>query len=132
MGDKRSIGITIFAWIIIASSLFNLFLRLEYLFRVAFRSGQIGIGTYFSLVISVLSIISAAYLLKLKKWARLATIIISIIVLIDIVLKIPFFVKSIGFSPMLIIILLIVSFPLIFGLGVIYYFSRPAVRGQFS
>jgi len=132
MENQRSRGVTIFAWLIIALSFLNLLSRVEYMYRVTSKGFPLGIGDYFYLIISIFSIIFGIFLLKLKNWARLATIVISIIVFIDVCLKVPGIVKNIQLGPIFVILLLFISVPLIFEAGVVYFFTRPTVQGQFA
>jgi len=132
MQNQRSKGVTIFAWSIIAVSFLNLLSRLEFLFRSFSKGTQVSVSGYFYLVISVISIIAGIYLLKLKNWARLVTIIISIIVFVDICIKVPPIVKNIAVGPAFFILLLFILIPLLFEAGVVYYFTRSKVLEQFS
>lgn len=131
MENKRSKGITILAWLIIIFSLLNLISRVDYLFKASRQPVLLGISDYLYLAISVISLIASVYLLKVKNWARLLTIFMSLVVFVDIALKIPALIKQIPLGSMLFILLLLVLIPLIFEAVVIFYFTRPAVRGQF-
>jgi len=80
---KRPAGITVFGWLIIIGSVLNLL----------FFGGSVGINpvisTYFYLVILPVSIVTGVFLLKLKEWARLAIIVISLLVMVETLATIP-------------------------------------------
>jgi len=77
MEKKRSKGITIFSWLIILGSVLAI---------LNFKQNQElnpAISNYLYFIICPLSIFAAIDLLKLKNWARVAIIAISIIVAIE-------------------------------------------------
>ncbi|MBM3250484.1 MAG: hypothetical protein FJZ09_06590 [Candidatus Omnitrophica bacterium] len=134
MENRRSKGITIFAWIIIVLSVINLISRLDYIFKGTLKDYTAGIGDYFYLIISILAIIAAIFLLKLKEWARIATLIVAALVIINIILvSLSTIFKNFLVSlPASLIMLVITLIPLAFEGGVIYYFTRPVIKEQFK
>jgi len=86
---KRSKGITIFSWLIIVSSLlvFSQVMQKE--------TKYLPVIIYFTVIIGISSIVTAINLLRLKKWARIAIIIISILVATKTLAFIPYSMKEI-------------------------------------
>jgi len=83
MGANRSKGVTIFSWLIIIGSAFGLLAVGVYL-----KLGAI-VAFLLYLAIGVISLITAANLLKLKKWARISIIVISVIVAVETLVTLP-------------------------------------------
>jgi len=92
MEKKRPKGVTIFSWLIIVGSL------LPFSQVIQKRTEYLPIIVYFTVVISVVSIIVAISLLKLKKWARIAIIAISILVAIKTLAIVPYSMNKIQSS----------------------------------
>ncbi|MBU0571830.1 MAG: hypothetical protein KJ995_01380 [Candidatus Omnitrophica bacterium] len=85
MADKkRSVGVTIFSWVIIVGSIGNLLtLQNAKMLSPAF-------SFFLYMMILPASIVVGIYLLKLKKWARTAIIVISVIVGIETLATLPY------------------------------------------
>jgi len=134
MGDKRSKGITIFAWIILVSSAVMLFPCLGNLSTLMYPHNTVGIRDYLLLIISISSIIAAVFLLKLKEWARITILVISAVIIINnILVSMSVILKNFSISiPLSSIMLMLTLISLAFEGGVIYYFTRPTVKGQFK
>ena len=99
MDNKRSKGITIFARIIIVCSAVMLFPCLGIFSTLMYPHSSVGIGDYFLLIISISSIVAAVFLLKLKEWARITILIISVLVIIDnIIVSMPIVFKHFSVS----------------------------------
>jgi len=81
---KKPAGVMVFGWLIIIGSALNLL----------FYGGAIGINppisNYFYIVILPVSIIIGVFLLKLKGWARVAIIVVSLLVMVETVATIPY------------------------------------------
>jgi hypothetical protein len=132
MEKKRLLGVTIFSWLIIILSALNLISRLDYIIKSAQKTAKVGISDYFYLAVSIVSIVSGIYLLKLKNWARLVTLFISTLVFFDVLLKGILLLRGLSFGHMQIIILFMIIVPLVFEGAVIFYLTRAQVRDTFS
>jgi len=83
MEKKRSVGVAVFAWLILIGSV------------LALLSIQTGwklnplISNYLYLTIIPFSVVVAVFLFKLRNWARLAIIIISVIVAAEGIITMP-------------------------------------------
>jgi len=84
---KRSGGVTALAVLIIIGSAMSLMSAIA---SSETRSINPAFSNYLHLVIAPASIVAAVFLLKLKNWARIAVIAISIIVLADTVVTAPY------------------------------------------
>ena len=84
MEKKRSKGITIFSWLIIIWSILSL------ASNKAAKEANPLIPYYFYFIIFSASIVIGVYLLKLKQWARIAIIIISILVMAESLATAPY------------------------------------------
>ncbi len=85
MADKkRSIGVTIFSWIVICGSIGSL-VTLQ---NTKAMSPEFSFFLY--LLILPASIITGIYLLKLKRWARTAIIVITLLVAVETLATIPY------------------------------------------
>ena len=82
--EKRSKGVTIFSWLIIIGSILSL------LSTKTGRQLSPPISHYFYFIISFASLVVGVYLLKLKQWARIAIIIISILVMTESLATAPY------------------------------------------
>ncbi|NQT23137.1 MAG: hypothetical protein HQ579_06855 [Candidatus Omnitrophica bacterium] len=81
---RRPAGVAIFGWLIIIGSVLGL------LFSTAGKAINADVSYYLYLIICPLSVAVGIFLLKLKKWARTAIIIISIIVAIETLVTLPY------------------------------------------
>jgi uncharacterized membrane protein YhaH (DUF805 family) len=128
MEKKRSKGVTIFAWLIIIGSILSI------LSKGLASEINPQISTYFYYFVSPISIIIGIYLLRLKDWARTGIIAVSIMVGIETLATSPYCLNRMestypGTGIDYIIAILI---SLGFNCGVIYFFTRPKVKAQFS
>lgn len=153
MMKKRSIGVTAFSLLILGSSIFSL-LKYEAALEIAHP-----ISNYFYLIIFSVSIGVAIYLLKLRKWARIAIIVISILVMMESLAMLSYTAnrsqkyfsktfeegykrlddktemeneKKAFLSLMNILMAIFILVSLGFNCGVIYFFTRPKIKEQFE
>lgn len=77
MPGKRSIGVTVFAWLVIVGTVMSMMSFAEA------RKINPNISTYFYMIALPASLLAAIYILKLKNWARTAIIVISLLVAIE-------------------------------------------------
>jgi len=90
MEHKRSRGVTIFAWLILIGSIFNLAAMLP----AAAQQAASPISPFLYITVGIISIVVAMNLLKLAGWARMAIIIISVIVAAETLATAPTFFKK--------------------------------------
>ena len=125
-------GITIFAWVIIVGSAFDL------LFNLPTSRINPVISVYFYLLMAPFSLVTGIGLLRLKNWARIAILVISPLVMAENIFTTPYVVaKMAAPDPRIARILEIttwtlVGLVLIFNAAILYYFTRPKVKEQFE
>ncbi len=128
MEKKRSQGVTIFAWLVIIGSILNLVLN------SAASDVNTQISVYFYYLVSPISIIIGIYLLKLKDWARIGIIAVSIMVGVETIVTTPYCLNKLQSTyprtglPFIMAVLISLGF----NCGLIYYFTRPTVKEQFK
>lgn len=124
MIKKRSIGITIFAWFIIFISC------LVFYFNQTGDERNSEFSVFFYNIICPVFVIVAFYLLKLKSWARVGVVTVSLLVAFENIITTPY---ALSHAPerneeSIVIIFMV----LVFTFAVIYYFNRTKVKEQFK
>ena len=131
-GTGRLKGITVFSWVIIVSSVLN------FLFNLPAGSMNPRGSVLFYFLAAPFSIVVGIFLLKFKNWARVAIIVVSVLVGAETVISTPHVLAQLtamdpNAVPVLkILMLLMICFSLVFNGAVIFYFTRPAVKVQFK
>ena len=118
MDIKRLRGITIFSWLIIIGSVLN------FLSNSSAAEVNPLFSVYFYYIISVLSIIIAFFLFKLKDWSRVSIIIVSILVGLETIVTTPHVLNQIEMHErigLLIGLLIGMVLSLGFNLGIIFW-----------
>ncbi|MBL7157077.1 MAG: hypothetical protein ISS92_02815 [Candidatus Omnitrophica bacterium] len=84
MEKKRSVGIAVFAWLIIIVSALGILQS-----KASWDLNHIISNYLYLILLFPLSIVVAIFLLKLENWARIAIIVISVIVAAESIITIP-------------------------------------------
>jgi len=130
MFRKRSIGVTIFGFLIVIGGIIGFFWNFIF-YLYLYRFGDIRIVLLRTFVIFcntmiILSIIYGIGILRLKEWARKMAIIVSAAILI--IYPLLIFIFNVSFVRLNILAIVItLGFPL----GIIYFFTRPNIKKQF-
>ena len=134
MKNKRSKGVTFFACILMIANVYQFVMGLILLLNRANGSGQIMIR----LPIFLLALIMSIYLLQLKDWARVGTIIICVLGAIGTVVEVPNVLTSLRGtsqnyqSTMYPLLLSTYLFAVVFNLAPVYFFTRSKVIDQYK
>ena len=89
MEKKRSVGIAVFAWLIIIGSALGILHS-----KAGWELNHIISNYMYLILLFPLSIVVAIFLLKLENWARLAIIAISLIVAAESVITMPYVLRQ--------------------------------------
>jgi len=172
MEKKRSVGVAVFAWLVIIGSVLGVLNS-----RAGWELNHIISNYLYLILILPLSIVVAIFLLKLENWARIAMIVVSVIVAAESMITIPHVLSKIDEYSMVEIeesfykgleagkkhkkpgtpelteqqveearekvmqlarkamqamVLIMITLSIAFNCAVIYFFTRPKVKEQFS
>ena len=136
---NRSKGITILAWMLLVGSVLNSITSLaSFIWKLPAGSANPTLSTYFYFFASPLSIFVGISLLRLRNWARIAALVLSILVALETILTTPYVLKQlVALDPREAFLTQcalgsMVSCSLIFNGAILYYFTRPRVKAQFQ
>ncbi len=134
MKKNRSKGVNIFAWLIIVSFSHQFIMSIVILFSKA----GFPLSVFCRSIIYLVAIIISVYLLKLKNWARIGTIMVCILGAIVTIVEAPSALASLKVTSynyqrtMFPLFLSIYILSLVFYCAPIYFFTRPKIKEQFK
>ena len=136
---KRSKSVTVLAWLLIVGSVSNTLTSLvSFVFKLPADNVNPALSNYFYYAASPFSILVGIFLLKLKNWARVAAIMLSILVAIETVLTTPYVMKQLialnlyGSFVTRAVLLIATGCSLAFNVAILYFFTRPRIKEQFK
>lgn len=126
MEKQRSRSVTIFGWIFIISSILGL---LDF----GRRPGLLNdFWLIYSFLNAALNLVAGIFVLRLKEWARRLVIIVQILAIINTAtswVSALYWAQTKEFTP--VTLYLSFFFSIVWSVAVIFFFTRPQVRGQF-
>jgi len=124
---------------LIMGSVLNTFSSLvSFILKLPADNANPAFSNYFYYLASPFSILVGIFLLKLKNWARVATLILSILVAVETVLTTPHVLRQLiamdphGAFLTQLVLLIVTGCSLAFNGVMLYYFTRPKTKEQFK
>ena len=132
MENKKSIGITILGVYLVVTAAANILLNI-----IKISNGDVRVLTIYSTALGLISLFLAIHILRLKEWARKTIIFYTIfktamLVFIINPLTLSDFLMSKQQIPSTKITVVLNMTVIVYALIIIYFFTRPKVKGSFK